>query len=175
MARAQSRFLTDHEEIRRWAEQRGATPACVRGTGDDGDVGMLRLDFPGYGGADSLQHVTWDEWLNKFDERKLALLVQEGTARSNFNKLVSRKTAQVERAASARKARGARAKTSGKAATRASRKRTAKGRTAAKSAAASRTRASAADKGSRRSTRGSTRAKRTESARGRTESRRKAA
>ncbi|HWE49782.1 MAG TPA: hypothetical protein VG273_08340 [Bryobacteraceae bacterium] len=88
-----SQTTTDHEEIRKWAEDRGAKPACVRGTGGEGDAGMLRLDFPGYSGADSLEHIDWDAWFEKFDERKLALLYQEETAegeKSNFNKLVSR-------------------------------------------------------------------------------------
>ncbi len=87
--------LTDPEEIRRWAEERGAKPACVRGTGGKGDIGMLRLDFPGYSGEESLEPISWDDWLEKFDERGLALLVQDTTAsgqRSNFNKLVSRET-----------------------------------------------------------------------------------
>lgn len=84
---------TDHEQIRRWAEERGAKPACVRGTGDKDDVGMIRLDFPGYSGEDKLQPISWDEWFEKFDERKLALIYQDETAggqKSNFNKLVSR-------------------------------------------------------------------------------------
>ncbi|MFN7997258.1 MAG: hypothetical protein U0Q18_26820 [Bryobacteraceae bacterium] len=88
---------TNHDEIRKWAEDRGAKPACVKGTGDQGDVGMLRLDFPGYTGEDKLQHITWEEWFEKFDERQLALLHQEETAegqKSNFNKLVSRETAR---------------------------------------------------------------------------------
>jgi ferritin-like metal-binding protein YciE len=59
--------LTDHEEIREWAEERGAKPACVRGTGGAGDIGMLRLDFPGYTGGDSLQEISWDDWFEKFD------------------------------------------------------------------------------------------------------------
>ncbi len=89
---------TNHEEIRRWAEDRGAHPACVKGTGSQGDVGMLRLDFPGYTGQRSLQAISWDEWFEKFDERGLALLYQDKTARgqrSNFNKLVSRSTASA--------------------------------------------------------------------------------
>jgi ferritin-like metal-binding protein YciE len=79
--------LTDHEEIQRWAEERGGTPACVRGTGDRGDIGMLRLDFPGFTGADSLQPISWEDWFEKFDERNLALIVQDKTGRgqkSNF-------------------------------------------------------------------------------------------
>src|SRR5699024_2712383 len=82
--------LTDHDEIRQWAEERGGTPACVRGTGNRGDIGMLRLDFPGFTGAQSLQPISWDDWFEKFDERGLALIVQDKTGRgqkSNFNKL----------------------------------------------------------------------------------------
>src|SRR5579884_181902 len=65
---------TDHGQIRRWAEERGGKPACVKGTGGRGDTGMLRIDFPGYSGEDSLQHISWDEWFEKFDERNLSLL-----------------------------------------------------------------------------------------------------
>jgi ferritin-like metal-binding protein YciE len=88
--------ITDHDQIRQWAEDRGATPSCVRGTGGKGDTGMIRLDFPGYSGAQSLQKIDWDEWFEKFDQNNLALLVQDKTAggqKSNFNKLVSRETA----------------------------------------------------------------------------------
>lgn len=92
-----SHTTTDHEEIQRWAEERGAKPSCVRGTGNKGDIGMIRLDFPGYSGADSLEEIEWDEWFEKFDENGLALLYQEETAsgeKSNFNKLISRETAE---------------------------------------------------------------------------------
>jgi hypothetical protein len=91
--RQSSRITHDHEEIQRWAEERGAKPACVRGTGGKGDIGMLRLDFPGYSGEDKLEHISWDKWFEKFDERKLALVFQEETStgqKSNFNKIVSR-------------------------------------------------------------------------------------
>ena len=96
-----ARVLTDHDEIRNWAEERGAEPACVIGTGGDGDIGMIRLDFPGYSGEGSLEPIDWDDWFQKFDERNLALLVQDETARgerSNFNKLVSRETVEKEQA-----------------------------------------------------------------------------
>lgn len=91
---AAARPLTNHEDIRRWAEERHATPSCVKGTGD-GRSAMIRLDFPGYSGEDSLQEISWDQWFQKFDENGLALLVQDrtsGGARSNFNKLVKRES-----------------------------------------------------------------------------------
>jgi hypothetical protein len=65
----------------------------VKGTGGKDDPGIIRIDFPGYSGANSLEEISWDEWFEKFDESKLALIYQEETAdgeRSNFNKLVKR-------------------------------------------------------------------------------------
>ena len=94
-SRAKATATTDHDEIRRWAEERGATPACVRGTGGKGNVGMLRLDFPGYSAEESLEPLEWNQWFEIFDEEGLALLYQETTAsgaQSNFNKLVSRES-----------------------------------------------------------------------------------
>jgi hypothetical protein len=115
MATAQA--IVDHEQIRQWAEARGARPACVKGTGGSNDPGMIRLDFPGYTGAESLQKISWREWFRQFDENDLALLVQDTTSRgqrSNFNKLVRRGTA----AARGGRARGA---SRGQASTRATR------------------------------------------------------
>ncbi len=100
------RVMTDPEEIREWAEDRGAVPSCVRGTGGRGDTGMIRLDFPGYSGEESLEEISWNDWGRKFEENGLALIVQDKTARgqkSNFNKLVKRST--VEQRARARSAR----------------------------------------------------------------------
>ncbi len=98
MAKAQSKVTTEHEEIRRWAEERGARPARVRGTGGDGDVGIIRLEFPGAPNSEdeSLEPISWEDWFRKFDESGLALLYQDTLAsgeKSNFNKLISRETA----------------------------------------------------------------------------------
>jgi hypothetical protein len=112
--------LTDHDEIRRWADARGAKPACVKGTGSRGDTGMIRLDFPGFSGGRSLQPITWKQWFKSFDENGLSLLVQDETARgqrSNFNKLVARRTAERKQK-SRRAASGSRSTGRKKAATR---------------------------------------------------------
>jgi hypothetical protein len=89
-----SRTLTDHDEIRKWAEQRDGTPSAVKGTSrKSDDIGMIRIDFPGYSGEGKLEPVDWDRWFDKFDESNLALIVEEKTARgvtSNFNKLIAR-------------------------------------------------------------------------------------
>lgn len=145
---AEAKVTTDHDEIRQWAEERGAQPSCVRGTGGKGDIGMLRLDFPGYSGEDSLEPISWDEWFEKFDERGLALLHQETTAggeRSNFNKLVSRETAAAteSKRGGASRSSGATAKTAGGSAKKTAASKSAKktqakyGKTQAKSASKS--------------------------------------
>jgi hypothetical protein len=88
-----TKTTTDHDEIRRWAEERGGKPARVRGTGDGDDTGILRIDFPGGAGEDELEHISWDEWFQKFDEKDLAFLYQEEKASgegSTFFKLVRR-------------------------------------------------------------------------------------
>jgi hypothetical protein len=89
-----ARTLVDHDEIRRWAEARRARPAAVKGTSRrKRDVGMLRLDFPGYSGEGKLVPIDWDAWFDKFDASNLALIVQDrtpGGELSNFNKLVAR-------------------------------------------------------------------------------------
>ena len=93
---ARSITTTDHDTIRTWAEERGGKPAEVASTAKGDDVGIIRIDFPGFGGEGKLQEVSWDDWFKKFDEANLAFVYEEETAdgqRSNFNKLVGRETA----------------------------------------------------------------------------------
>jgi hypothetical protein len=90
---AQSKTTTDHDEIRRFVESRDGTPAAVRDTGSDGDPGILRIDFPGGAGSDDLEHISWDEFFEKFDEENLAFVYQEEKASgepSTFAKFVRR-------------------------------------------------------------------------------------
>ena len=69
---SQARTVTDHDEIRRWAEKRGGRPSVVR-TGK-GEGGILRFDF----GEDDekLEEIEWDEFFRLFEENDLALLVR---------------------------------------------------------------------------------------------------
>jgi hypothetical protein len=89
----QSHVTIDHDEIRSWVRERGGRPARVRGTGSANDPGLLRIDFPGYSGRDSLEEVSWDEFFEKFDRNNLALVIQDSTSsgeKSNFTKIISR-------------------------------------------------------------------------------------
>ena len=85
---------TDHEEIRAWVEKRGGKPATVKGTGKKNDnTGILRIDFPGYSGEDSLEEISWDDFFKKFDASGLQFLYQDKTSdgkESRFNKFVSK-------------------------------------------------------------------------------------
>src|SRR5690625_1572157 len=90
---AESKTTTEHDQIRKWAEQHGGKPAVVRGTDDSGTSGILRIDFPGGAGEDELKHIEWDDWFERFDKENLAYLYQEEKAdgsHSTFFKLVSR-------------------------------------------------------------------------------------
>jgi hypothetical protein len=89
----ETKRTTDHETIRRWAEERDGVPATVRDTGDEEEPGVLRFDFPGYSGEESLEEISWDAFFDKFEEANLAMLYQEemrGGETSRFFKFVSR-------------------------------------------------------------------------------------
>lgn len=91
---SEAKRTTDHTAIKQWAERRGGHPARVAGTGNGDDAGLLRIDFPEADDNDeSLEEISWEEFFEKFDEKKLAFLYQERTKdgkRSYFNKFVSR-------------------------------------------------------------------------------------
>jgi hypothetical protein len=89
-----SKRTTDHAKIRQWAEARNGKPARAQGTGEGNDPGLLRIDFPEeHEDEEDLEEITWDEFFEKFDEKRLAFVYQEKTAGgepSRFNKFVSR-------------------------------------------------------------------------------------
>jgi hypothetical protein len=94
MSSHSSKTTTDLKEIKKWTEERGGKPVIVKGTEGDGKgAGVLRIDFPGYSGEDSLEEVSWDEWYKTFKEKNLAFLYQDETSggkESRFFKLISR-------------------------------------------------------------------------------------
>jgi hypothetical protein len=89
----ESKTTTDHEKIKQWVEDRGGYPATVKDTGSKGEPGILRIDFPGYSGEDSLERISWEDFFDKFEEKKLAFLYQDkmrSGEESRFFKFVSR-------------------------------------------------------------------------------------
>lgn len=84
---SQARTTTDHDEIRKWAEQRGGRPSIVV---TDGEGGILRIDFQKP--DEDLKPISWEEFFRIFEDRNLAFLYQEDISgrKSRFNKFVDR-------------------------------------------------------------------------------------
>lgn len=104
-----SRTTRAHDEIRRWAEARGAVPAEVKGTERGGEAGIIRFEFPNAPNRNDskLEEISWEDFFEKFDHNHLELVYQEKTSdgqRSNFNKLVH--PDEEEHSSRAGKARG---------------------------------------------------------------------
>jgi hypothetical protein len=86
-----AKSITDHKQIRKWAEARGGRPSRVKDTADRNGGGVLRFDF---GDKDeALEEIDWDTFFEIFEESGLALLEQDETAdgrKSRFSKFVRR-------------------------------------------------------------------------------------
>lgn len=81
---------THHDVIMQWADERGGVPATVEGTEHDDHLGVLRFDFGGE--SEDLRHVSWEEWFQTFDARRLNFIYQEERSdgrKSNFFRLES--------------------------------------------------------------------------------------
>jgi hypothetical protein len=88
---SQGNTTTDHDAIRKWVEARDGRPTCVRGTEDRSGEGILRIDFSEP--DEKLEPISWDEFFQTFEDRKLAFLHQDKTADghiSRFFKFVRR-------------------------------------------------------------------------------------
>jgi hypothetical protein len=84
---SETKVLTTHDEIRRWAQDRGGKPVRVEGTASKDGGGILRFDF---GKPDEgLQEIPWEDFFETFEDRGLGLLC--GTEPNNrFNKFIDR-------------------------------------------------------------------------------------
>ena len=83
-----AKTTTDHKEIRRWVTERGGFPARVKGTEKKG--GLLRIDYPGFSGEESLEAITWTEFFKGFESNRLAFLYED-EPQNRFSKLIERK------------------------------------------------------------------------------------
>ena len=93
---SESNTTIDHDEIRNWVEERGGKPARVKGSDKRGG-GLLRIDYPGFSGEDTLETITWEEFFETFDDNNLAFLYQDKTKdgkQSRFSKLIEREPGQ---------------------------------------------------------------------------------
>jgi hypothetical protein len=82
---SESHTTTDHDIIRRWADDRHGRPAKVKATEENGHAGILRIDFaPKDEGLDT---IGWDEFFRKFDESELAFLYQDRTKDGKLSRL----------------------------------------------------------------------------------------
>lgn len=85
---SEAKTTTDHETIRKWAEERDGHPARVK---DSGPGGLLRIDFGEP--EENLENIDWDTFFEIFDDSELEFLYQEKTkdgGTSRFNKFVSK-------------------------------------------------------------------------------------
>jgi hypothetical protein len=82
------RILTDHAEIRQWAEARNGSPMLMDVPSGTSSRTLLQLTFGQHAlnadhneGPDRVaggyQLVTWDDWLQALEEQQLALKVRE--------------------------------------------------------------------------------------------------
>ena len=88
---SEAQTTTNRDEIRKWVEERGGNPARVKGTE------LLRVDYPGYSGEDTLEEISWDEFFETFEASNLAFLYQDKTKEgelSRFSKFVARDEAK---------------------------------------------------------------------------------
>ena len=99
---ADSKTTTNHDEIRKWVEERGGRPARVKGTERGGQSGgLLRIDYPGFSGEDTLEEITWEQFFDQFEKAGLAFLYQdklESGETSRFSKLIDRNSADAKAA-----------------------------------------------------------------------------
>ena len=84
-----AKTTTDHDTIKEWVEARGGHPAHVKRTGGRNDVGILRIDYPGFSGEQTLEEISWDQFFDAFEKNSLAFVYQDESD-SRFSKLVSR-------------------------------------------------------------------------------------
>jgi hypothetical protein len=90
--------MTDHDEIKRWVDERKGRPATIVDTAKKNEsAGLLRIDFPGGAKNPPLEPISWEAFFEKFDAENLALVYQDETAsgeKSYFCKFVSRESVE---------------------------------------------------------------------------------
>jgi hypothetical protein len=88
----------DHQSIQQWVEERGGTPARVKNTDSERGPGVLRIDYPGFTGEDTLEPLEWEIFFEAFETNELAFLYQDEPD-SRFSKFIARDNMREDSAA----------------------------------------------------------------------------
>ena len=96
---SESKITTDHGKIQTWTEERGGWPARVKDSKSKNSSGILRIDYKGYSGGDTLERISWEEFFEGFEDNNLAFLYQDKTKdgeQSRFSKLIDRDSPEAK-------------------------------------------------------------------------------
>ena len=73
---AQDKFTINPNVIKKWAEERGGSPAITADVADVGPGNLLKLNFNDAEG-EKLESISWDHFFDEFDENNLAFKYQD--------------------------------------------------------------------------------------------------
>jgi hypothetical protein len=84
----ESHTTTEHNVICNRAEEWNSRLATVKRTGRGGEeADILRINFPGYRGEESLEEISRQDFSDKYGEKKPAFLYQEKTSSGKQSRL----------------------------------------------------------------------------------------
>lgn len=89
----QTKVTTDHDEIRRWADERNGRPVSVKQDPLNPNGSTIQIDFLYDKYDDNIEAISWDAFFESFEHEALALVYQtetEGGRLSRFGRIVRR-------------------------------------------------------------------------------------
>ena len=89
----ETKVTTNHEEIRRWASDRGGRPVMLQHDLANPRAAELQIDLLFHKYDDRKKEVSWDDFFARFEGDQLALVYQtetEGGKLSRFARIVRR-------------------------------------------------------------------------------------
>lgn len=92
-----SNMTTNHDTIVHWASNRDGKPVRLREENATPGLGPIQISFKDDQMPDNAEEITWEEFLEDFENRKLAFIYREQEADgqvSKFYKIVKREAYQ---------------------------------------------------------------------------------
>lgn len=89
----ETKVTTDHDEIRRWAQERNGRPVSVKHDPLNPNGCTIQIDFLYDRFDDNIHEISWDEFFDAFERDEMALVYQtetEGGRMSRFGRIVRR-------------------------------------------------------------------------------------